>query len=89
VSKSSQTVDPSAGTNFRVDRVKRLPEGSKYTVPCGMNTIVYLSNKPPSVGSVMSNLPTVLADDEVCIFSKWILHRGEGYYVVCNVERRA
>jgi hypothetical protein len=76
---------PIDGTAYRADRVKR-HDGKPYAVPCGMSTIVYLSGKPPSISRVLGNLPTVLADNEVVVFSKWNAKLNE--YVVAQVERR-
>jgi len=61
------------GTNYRVDRVIKSadPCNGHARVPCGMNSIVYLDDKPPSIGDVLAKMPTTLAANEQLIFSKW------------------
>jgi len=62
-----------AGTNYRVDRVTKSPDpvSGHARVPAGMNSIVYLDDKPPSIGNVMHYLRPVLRKDEQLLFSKW------------------
>lgn len=77
-----------AGTNYRVDRVAKQAAGNKHTVPCGMNSIVYLDNKPPSISRVVDSLGKPLEQDEVLLFSKWVGRNGmhlTGDYVVSQV----
>ena len=80
------------GTNYRVDRVRYLgtpnPRTMTLTVPCGMNSIIYLDDKPPSISRVLESLSKPLAPDEWLLFSKWIGRNGmrlTGEYVVSQV----
>lgn len=74
-----------SGTNYRVDRVTKQAAAGKYPVPCGMNSIIYLDDKPPSISRVVKSLRKPLEPNEVLLFSKWVGLNGAsltGDYVV-------
>ena len=56
--------------NYRMDKSERLPTRHAYSVPCGMNTIVYISNKPYNIQKIISKA-YALRENEVYIHSKW------------------
>ena len=75
----------SGGPTFRVDRIIKSTDPIKGYVrmPTGTDTIVYLSDKAPSISRVLEALPTVLAANEQLIFSVW--NKTYNGYVISQV----
>ena len=55
---------------FRADLLDKTEDG-KYVVPCGMNTIKRLGDKPFSVGKLLEELHPLPAN-KVLVISVWI-----------------
>lgn len=68
---------------YRVDLLPREEETKNYKAPCGMNTIVRLSDKPLSIQSVVDQVQQRNTDGKVLVFFQWI--PGLGDYAVSNV----
>ena len=63
---------------YRVDLLDRIPDEEQaslrnnYKAPCGMNTIVRLSDKPLSIKSVVDQVQQRNTDGKVLVFFQWI-----------------
>jgi hypothetical protein len=57
--------------NYRMDKVKKLPTGQAYSVPCGMDTICYASEKSYNIFKCVRDTRTQLGENEVFLHSKW------------------
>lgn len=58
------------GTNFRIDKLDRLSDPTKYKVPCGMHTIIRLSDKPATFAE-LAEISHILARGKVAVVSYW------------------
>lgn len=68
-------------TTYRMDRVP-VRSDNNHTIPCGMNSIIYLSSKLPSIREVRAGLLVPLDDTkEVILFSRWVPEDG-GHYAI-------
>lgn len=56
---------------YRVDLLPR-EEAKNYKAPCGMNTIVRLSDKPISIQAVVDQVHQRNTDGKVLVFFQWI-----------------
>lgn len=72
----------SAKLNYRVDVVKAEPSG-KYSVPCGMNTIVALSARP--ITKQTWSIPA----GHVAIYSHWVGQSLPGEYKIDRIVHGA
>lgn len=57
---------------YRVDLLPREEEAKNYKAPCGMNTIVRLSDKPISIQSVVDQVQQRNTEGKVLVFFQWI-----------------
>lgn len=71
--------------NYRVDVVDAIPAGEDYTVPCGMNSIVYLADSQPNMIRLVKSLPE-LQKGKVYLYSKWDNNTRD--YVVVSIIRK-
>lgn len=67
---------------YRVDKVPK----TQTTVPCGMNTIIYLGKNPSSRIYVEHKLPR-LKEDEYFLFSRWDSNKQD--YIVYHSGKKA
>ena len=72
---------------YRVDKVPRCDLRNEYTVPCGMNSIVHISDARPLVTRVIQQHGHHVNKHTSLIFSKYDLAKRD--FVIYHVEELA
>lgn len=63
--------------NYRVDALPSQPAGTDYKVPCGMNTIIWSSDKQPNILTLTKLIAPMLNAGFVGVLSEY-----QGAYLV-------